>query len=635
MRPMLHVASALCVVVAAALHCSVTEGFAPNVLTTPRRLPKTSNVPPKIVATTSTTLFENKLWDRMEIEEDEEPFWYCLNCVAGLEMDLLRQCRQRCADMEDVEKFVVPMVTNVRSHGANRMVKDTKVKYQGYVFAKLRLCPETYEAIQGLDLCRSWMGTINFKGSRKLPPAPVCLNDDEIEKFGLEECEAEEPEEPEDEDDIIVDNQEDDEEAAELEETVQKVYKGLRVEDMVKVTAKNKFFNEDAVVRRLKDGKLFLRFYTYGTMYEEWMDPGDVRKLTGEEILRGLSGPQQPITQRDIDGPSQGDRRRRFDDDQSPGELRRNLVGSFGGGPRNRRQDRIANQYQRDSDRNDGRNDDNWNWYKDNERRGQQGGYGDGDIEIRGSQRRTRGRNDDWAGGDVDSQWGRTSQRQNRREKRTRDSNDGGDWSAFVSPAKERPSKEETDDFFASLMTDLSNDLDSESSPGGGNSNPGDDAASSGEDDFFASLISEIEDEAPTASPKKKSFDDGDDDFFASLVDEVQDDIPSQKQSKSTGGDDSGDDFFASLVDEIQDDSPPAKQSKPSTGGDEDFFASLIQEIGADDEASEDSSSKSNKADELDDFFSDLGAFDDESADSGAASSDSGSEDFFPPWKRI
>ena len=51
--------------------------------------------------------------------------------------------------MKDVEKFVVPTVTTTRSHGANRMVQDTKVKYQGYVFAKLRLCPETYEAIQG------------------------------------------------------------------------------------------------------------------------------------------------------------------------------------------------------------------------------------------------------------------------------------------------------------------------------------------------------------------------------------------------------------------------------------------------------------------------------------------------------
>jgi hypothetical protein len=28
-------------------------------------------------------------------------------------------------------------------------VFETKVKYQGYVFAKLRLCSKTYEAIQG------------------------------------------------------------------------------------------------------------------------------------------------------------------------------------------------------------------------------------------------------------------------------------------------------------------------------------------------------------------------------------------------------------------------------------------------------------------------------------------------------
>ncbi len=125
---------------------SATQGFLPSL--TSHRVPRRAvNIPlPRV---TATCLFENKLWDRMEIEEDDEPMWYVLNCVAGLEIDLLRQCRQRCEEMEDVVKFVVPMVTNTRSHGANRMVKDTKVKYQGYVFAKLRLCPKTYEALQG------------------------------------------------------------------------------------------------------------------------------------------------------------------------------------------------------------------------------------------------------------------------------------------------------------------------------------------------------------------------------------------------------------------------------------------------------------------------------------------------------
>lgn len=95
-----------------------------------------------------TRLYENKLWDRLQVEEDEEPFWYLVNCVAGLEMDLLRQCRDICKDMPDAIKFVVPTEVKTRSHGAKRMVTETKVKYQGYVFAKLRLCPETYEAVQ-------------------------------------------------------------------------------------------------------------------------------------------------------------------------------------------------------------------------------------------------------------------------------------------------------------------------------------------------------------------------------------------------------------------------------------------------------------------------------------------------------
>jgi hypothetical protein len=129
-------------------------------------------------STTSSTALrmageQGKLWDRLGIEEDPEPFWYLINCVAGLEMDLLQQCRIVCEDMPDAIKFVVPTEKKTRSHGANRMVTETKSKYPGYVFAKLRLCPDVYEAIQGLDLCRSWMGTVQEpRGLRKLPPQP-------------------------------------------------------------------------------------------------------------------------------------------------------------------------------------------------------------------------------------------------------------------------------------------------------------------------------------------------------------------------------------------------------------------------------------------------------------------------------
>lgn len=187
------------------------------------------------------------LWERMEIEEDDEPYWYLLNCIAGLEMDLLRQVQQASESLpaEDVIKFVVPTMVKTRSHGANRMVRETKVKYQGYVFAKLRLTKETYETIKKIDLCRSWMGTINMKGYKKLPPAPLPLSEEEIENFDLEnpKWENDEHQEASDNDQgIIVDSYENDmkemEEEEAIEVEVKTVYKSLKVEDMIKVTAK-------------------------------------------------------------------------------------------------------------------------------------------------------------------------------------------------------------------------------------------------------------------------------------------------------------------------------------------------------------------------------------------------------------
>lgn len=528
----------------------------------------------------STNLFA-KLWDRMEIEEDEEPMWYVLNCVAGLEMDLLRQVRQVCDEMEDAEKFVVPTISKTRSHGANRMVTDTKVKYQGYVFAKLRLCPETYEAIQGLDLCRSWMGTVNQKGYKKLPPAPVALNELEIENFGLEDEEYEEEETSYDEENnIIVDTEEEDKAAAAIEEEVQTVYKGLRVEDMIKVTAKNKFFDEDGIVRRLKDGKVMIKFYTYGSMYEEWLDPGDVRKLTSAEVLKGLSGPSQPITQRDIDGPS-----RRDGYGESRSEMRRNLydsMGGGGGGQRNRKQDRVANRFsQGDSLQDQNRERRNWNQYKDNERRSRGGAYADGEFDMRGSS----------AQSNVDAQWGRGPQ-QNKRDRKRPDKRSSGedDWSAFVSPVSSTPSKAETDDFFDSLMTDLSKDLDNEDNSGGPTKSGGSD-----DDDFFASLMSEISDDesAPSSAQTSQSSDD---------------------------------DFFASLEREI-DGATDSKPVEPSISSDDDFFASLEKEIeGATNETPNKPRKSKTAGDDLDDFFAEIGAFDNQ-ADVSATSGDA--DDFF------
>lgn len=453
---------------------------------------------------------------------------------------------------------------------------------------------------------------MNQKGYKKLPPAPVALNEMEIENFGLEEME--ELDECDDIDDnIIVDTEDEDKAAAAIEKEVQTTYLGLRVEDMIKVTAKNKFFDEDGIVRRLKGGEIMVRFFTYGSMYEEWLDPGDVRKLSDEEVIKGLGGPSQPITQQDIDGPKTYDR---DNYGKSSGESRRNIPGSLAGGglDRNRRQDRNAGRFrQGDSLQDQNREQKNWDWYKDNQRRSRDGAHADGEFDMRGSS----------AQGDVDAQWGRGPPRESRdrpqpkRDERPNSGTGGDDWSAFVSPASPSSSKTETDDFFDSLMTDLSKDVESEKGSGDAADSPG----GSDEDDFFASLMSEIADEEEASSPPKNSKPpkpatrSDDDDFFASLEKEIQGAAASEP-TKATGSsaDDDLDSFFAEIgsfdesgassSSEAPNTAEPTRSSQSSTNNDLDnFFA----EIGSIDDSTE-STVPTPQIGDVDDFFADLEA---------------------------
>lgn len=573
-----------------------------------------SRIPPFIKSTsgTSTRLYENKLWDRLGIEEDEEPYWYLINCVATNELDLLRQCRAVTQDMkEDAIKFVVPLERKTRSHGPNKMVTEEKVKYPGYVFAKLRLCPHVYEAVQSLDYCRSWMGNVNHKGYKKLPPVPIALNELEVENFGLEEIEelSEEKDallaEGEDAEGIIVDSEEEyenDPMYRGIDKEALQQFQGLKVADMVKVTTKGKFYNEDGIVRRLKDGRIFVRFYTYGTLFEEWLNPGDVRKLTADEVSKGLGGPSQPITQQDLDGPNISS----FGGTDRPRPLRQNLPGTtrggIGGVQRNRRQDRIANGYDRGGNtlEEQRREERNWNWHKQQTQNQQQETITDQDWQLRpgsGDSRRNSG--DDWAQSDVDSQWGRKPpqrpmRRENRRPQQHQKDNrqttaaiDGaGDWSAFVtsSPKGTRgpsvPSSEgtETSDFFSSLMTDLNKDLSSSNGgqqPAGPKSTTSYKDNQSAEDDFFASLMTElVVDDGPSSSRYYSNSDSTpikdnkrskpmslvaetgqDDDFFASLEAELGTALDGSETSGSSSGQNSirgeAEDFFAQLETEL------------------------------------------------------------------------------------
>eukprot|EP00522_Entomoneis_paludosa_P002970 CAMPEP_0172471504 /NCGR_PEP_ID=MMETSP1065-20121228/67853_1 /TAXON_ID=265537 /ORGANISM="Amphiprora paludosa, Strain CCMP125" /LENGTH=831 /DNA_ID=CAMNT_0013229607 /DNA_START=211 /DNA_END=2706 /DNA_ORIENTATION=- len=679
-----------------------------------RRFPASGRAPLQ-QKTLSSTVLSAKLWDRLQVEEDPEPYWYLINCVAGLEMDLLKQCREACEDIPDAIKFVVPtdkrtrshganrMVTETkvtdaikfvvptkketRSHGANRMVTETKVKYMGYVFAKLRLCPEVYETIQQLDLCRSWMGTVNHKGHKKLPPAPISLNEVEVENFGLDEYEDEDDEsEFESEEDeaqgVILDSAENEEKGPQVDQEAIKAFLGIKVDDMVKVTAKGKFFNEDGIVRRLKDGKLFIRFYTYGTMFEEWLGPSDVRKLTNMEILKGLSGPSEPVTQQDFDQRQEGGGRshnaRSYNDrPRNDGDLRQSLAGNAGG-PRNRRQDRTERNFQQKRDFFGRTNDErqreerNWNWYQDQQRAKRRNDATDGESGmIAGSRRGSQSRESDWAVGNVDSQWGRGGRntagpgaRQNNRYQpggRNNNNENGyrnnsnnrqanrqanaaiegdNDWSAFVSSSQGNKRRDnignsnaEEDDFFSSLMNDISpGNKRTQNAGRGGDASSGSTSSTSDDDDFFDSLLSDLKEESSAPKRERKQpprenqrynnqkhagppvTSSADDDFFSSLESELGSALDATStKGKEVGQDsssDMSDDFFAQLEAELAvPDSKPKKTSHSSSSTSsesEDLFAAL--EIEMDSSASASKSKKPDLAPTAadDDFFASL-----------------------------
>lgn len=543
----------------------------------------------------------DKAWDRIGLEEDPEPYWYLLNCVVGLERELLDQCRTLCEDMPDAHRFIVPIERKTRSHGANRMVTESKVKYPGYVFAKMRLCPEIYEALSGLDLMRTFMGTVHRKGFKKLPPIPAALSEEEVEKFGLEdEVDMDDDKENEvsldGEGNVVIVDSEEAEATAEAKKAVREkdieVYQGFKVEDMVKVTKKCQFFDEDGIVRRLKDGKIFVRFYTYGSMYEEWMQPEDLRKLSNLEILKGLSGANRPIMQRDLENSSESQGRR--------GEegFRQVFNPNLGGTkPRNRRQDRTADRFsQRDSvGRADHDADKNWQWYKDQQRGTRTPDDfvdSDGQGFRAGSGNTVRNNDGRWVEGDPDSQWGRAPQRQERRgpervnarlsKPAARGKDD--DWSSYVSPVKSSPaasklSKTESDSFFDSLVADLSDDLGSSSNRNYASNK----VDKSSEDDFFASLMSDLADTPINnggasrnyqpqreTQPKKPPVSSSDDDFFASLGKELD-----EMTVNGIDVEENLDDFFDSLVPVT-----PKKETKPAPASQsKDFTGMTVPEL--------------------------------------------------------
>ncbi|KAI2512323.1 hypothetical protein MHU86_1985 [Fragilaria crotonensis] len=376
---------------------------------------------------------------------------------------------------------------------------------------------------------------------QKLPPSPLALNEMEIEKFGLEEL-GEEVDFSEDlvqelmnEEGVIVDTAENEKKAkakgAKIDKEQLQAYMDLRPDDMVKVIGDGKFKGEDGIVKRLKNGKLMIRFFTYGSTYEEWLDPKDVRKLSAEEALRGLSGPSMPVTQHDLEGSD--DMRDQRSDQNGSGGLRRALMSNVSGnrGPRNTRFETIqrGDRYKRDVfGRSDAeRKNEEKKWSRDQDQQGSRAGPRDAAGVNDGGQR-------DLPMADVDSQWGRYSQREDRRDRgpsddrrrgqgderrpsnsdkarnprndgelqRVRSALDGGDWNAFVSPSPSpTKSPDQEDDAFFRIGW---------FSPFNANG-----------DRFVTDIQTAVTDRKPRPVVKATAADDDGDDFFANLEKEL------------------------------------------------------------------------------------------------------------------
>ena len=305
--------------------------------------------------------------------------WYLINCIAGVEKDLLNQiryvCEQKGFPITDVEKFVVPTERHLRSHGDKKKVVDVKVRYPGYVFCKIRLIEDVYETLQELELARSWMGTVNKKGHKKLPPAPLPLNDDEVKKFkGLEEAQE-----------LFEDMFGNDYSGrTDTGADLLAQYEGYDVGQMVKILRGN-FDGEDGTIRRLKGGQLMVRLFTYGQVFDEWFDPDAIRPLSDLEVMRGMSGPTVAIDQDQFDV-SIGKKDPTTLEGPAGGNMpeRSGLMQNAGSGPeRNRREDRVARGETGSRDML-GRTpaemkteEQNWLAYREEQRAGQRGGVSD------------------------------------------------------------------------------------------------------------------------------------------------------------------------------------------------------------------------------------------------------------------
>jgi len=487
-------------------------------------------------------LLRGKRWDKLGIEPDPleyEPLWYMLKCMPNGELEAAEQARMVTSDFSKdlVEKISVPLERKLRSHGKKNVV-EMKVIHSGLVFCKIRLCAKTFETLHFLPLGGGFQsGIIHQIGYKKLPLIPVALSDEELSQFtGLDEHT----------DELFEKYGEDYNGKGDAGLDLMDQYKGFKYDDMVKILTGN-LKGEVAVVKRLKNGKIFVYMGAYGTPIEKWYTTEDIRLLTDSEAIRGLTGDGKLV----IPDGFKKVKRKKKKIKKEDGRWGIKLRNSWSGG------ERFETAPTDQLDQHD---------------------------EM---QRRIRERKREQSGNkDIENV-------------KTTDDIDqiSIENDSSVSPGTDSDNKVDDDDFFEGIMSDLSDTLQKKAdvapSP---SSNAGDG------DDFFTSLMSDLSssiDDSPQGREKSQRYTSGRQERKEKSREKssntngrfIKDDInDSSSNSNIVPGDNSEDDFFKSLMSELSDtlEETPSKHisdaqrtSTPSNdiNDDDDFFNSLLSEL--------------------------------------------------------
>ena len=155
----------------------------------------------------------------------------------------------------------------------------SQVLYPSYIFVYMKLNEVSYTAIQTVQKVSSFVGPRKpIKGTYGMSiVVPKRLTDKEITTFeGLVEA------------------------TSVMSQKDQHAFEFEIGEMVVVIDGPHK--GETGAVRMVRDGQLVVRFYTYGTMIDTYLDPKVIRKMTDEEAEKGLGGPEVRTDQKQSAG---------------------------------------------------------------------------------------------------------------------------------------------------------------------------------------------------------------------------------------------------------------------------------------------------------------------------------------------